>query len=356
MIYAFGAIQLLARAQSRLKKLKKVKRQTKLKNSKNSKKLKKTQIRIIQRHEEDNGGASLRFVHPLSCNSDEKNKVPFSSLAHYDSDEEPPPLVHDDSDNEFDNDTDTDIDNGNMPPSSNHNDSSEEDPPPLVHDNSDIDTDNDSNKNGQSTQHKPKQKRKHKPHDGDDIEEDDDYYDESCDYLCDYESEQESDEISTPLPREKKSMKIKDLQKQHATLANQITHADLRGRIWSQLNDCKFDKYFNNKWTMDSGNLGTLRYRVEDFIIFLHSKTISIININVVDLVTDFLRNNVSLFNEYCLQLSEVQLLSPCTVRNYSENLVKFLEWFALYRKKEKSQRLKKQVRPSKWIVILRFK
>jgi len=195
-------------------------------------------------------------------------------------------------------------------------------------------------------QHKKKRKQQH-CNDGDDIINDEDYYQDSL-----INDASESDDVSTPPPREQKAMKIKELQKQHTTLADQITSADLRGRIWSQLNnDCNFHKYFNSKWTMDSSILSTLKFRVEDFIVFLHSKRNDDENINVVHLVTDFLRNNISLFNEYCLQLSEVQQLSPCTVRNYSDNLVKFLEWFALYRKKDIHKKVK-QVRPSKFIFV----
>ena len=185
--------------------------------------------------------------------------------------------------------------------------------------------------------------------DGDDIINDEDYYQDS--FIND---ESESDDISTPPPRETKAMKIKELRKQHTTLADQVSSADLRGRIWSQLNACNFNKYFDSKWTMDSSILSTLKFRVEDFIVFLHSKRNDIENINVVHLLTDFLRNNVVLFNEYCLQLSEVQQMSPCTVRNYSDNLVKFLEWFALYRKKDTSKKVK-QVRPSKFIFVNYF-
>jgi hypothetical protein len=185
--------------------------------------------------------------------------------------------------------------------------------------------------------------------DGDDIINDEDYYQDSL-----INDESESDDISTPPPRETKAMKIKELRKQHTTLADQVSSADLRGRIWSQLNACNFNKYFDSKWTMDSSILSTLKFRVEDFIVFLHSKRNDIENINVVHLLTDFLRNNVVLFNEYCLQLSEVQQMSPCTVRNYSDNLVKFLEWFALYRKKDTSKKVK-QVRPSKSIFVNYF-
>ena len=195
-------------------------------------------------------------------------------------------------------------------------------------------------------QHEIIKKRKQHCNDGDDIINDDDYYQDSL-----INDESESDDISTPPPREKKAMKIKELRKQHTTLADQITSADLRGRIWSQLNTCNFNKYFDSKWTMDSSILSTLKFRIEDFIVFLHSKRKDNENINVVHLVTDFLRNNISLFNEYCLQLSEVQQLSPCTVRNYSDNLVKFLEWFALYRKKDTDKKVKK-VRPSKFIFV----
>ncbi len=185
--------------------------------------------------------------------------------------------------------------------------------------------------------------------DGDDIINDEDYYQDSL-----INDEYESDDISTPPPRETKAMKIRELRKQHTTLADQVSSADLRGRIWSQLNACNFNKYFDSKWTMDSSILSTLKFRVEDFIVFLHSKRNDIQNINVVHLLTDFLRNNVVLFNEYCLQLSEVQQMSPCTVRNYSDNLVKFLEWFSLYRKKDTSKKAK-QVRPSKLIFVNYF-
>jgi hypothetical protein len=197
-------------------------------------------------------------------------------------------------------------------------------------------------------QHEKIKKRKQQYcNDGDDIINDEDYYQDSL-----INDVSESDDISTPPPREKKAMKIQELQQQHTTLTNEIKSADLRGLIWRQLNDdCKFSKYFDSKWTMDKSNLSTLKFRVEDFIVYLHSKRNDIDNINVVHLLTDFLRNNVSLFNEYCLQLSEVQQLSPCTVRNYSDNLVKFLEWFALYRKKDTNKEMK-QVRPGKFIFV----
>ena len=196
-------------------------------------------------------------------------------------------------------------------------------------------------------QHKKNKKRKQQHcNDGDDIINDEDYF---LDNLINDVSE--SDDVSTPPPREKKAMKIKELRKQHMTLADQITSADLRGMIWSQLNDCNFNKYFDSKWTIDSSILSTLKFRVEDFIVFLHSKRNDKENINVVRIVTDFLRNDVSLFNEYCLQLSEVQRLSPCTVRNYSDNVVKFLEWFSRYRKKSSNKKVK-QVRPSKFIFV----
>jgi len=203
-----------------------------------------------------------------------------------------------------------------------------------------------------SVQQREKIKKcKHVQHcnDGDDIINDEDYYQDSL-----INDESESDDISTPPPRETKAMKIKELRKQHTTLADQVSSADLRGRIWRQLNACNFNKYFDSKWTMDSSILSTLKFRVEDFIVFLHSKRNDIENINVVHLLTDFLRNNIVLFNEYCLQLSEVQQMSPCTVRNYSDNLVKFLEWFALYRKKDTSNKVK-QVRPSKFIFVNYF-
>ncbi len=72
------------------------------------------------------------------------------------------------------------------------------------------------------------------------------------------------------------------------------------------------------------------------------------VHIMVVDMLVDFLRNDIGKYNDYLLQLSEIQLFSPSTVRNYSEHLVKFIEWFVLIRKKKKRNGNVKQVRSGK--------
>ena len=153
----------------------------------------------------------------------------------------------------------------------------------------------------------------------------------------------------TPLP--KKLMAMQKLKKQQKELVTQIANSSVKLEVWRQLEQEGFEDFFNAGWIVDNSSLSTMKFRVEDFLIFLQSK-ISNANLNVVNLITNFLREDIGKYNEYLLQLKELQQLSPYTVRNYSKDIIKFLEWFVVIRKKSKSS---KQVRGRHWELFLRM-
>ena len=157
---------------------------------------------------------------------------------------------------------------------------------------------------------------------------------------------------ATPQPATKKLMTLKKLKKQQAQLRTEIANSSLKTQIWRQLQQEGFENFFNARWrVVDDGSLGTLKFRIQDFLTFLHSKH-SNTKLDIVSLITDFLRDDVGKYNEYLLQLKELQQLSPYTIRNYSKDLIKFLEWFVVIRKKTKSS---KQVRGRHWELFLKM-
>ena len=184
-------------------------------------------------------------------------------------------------------------------------------------------------------------------------DEDADYYAPTGCFLNSDDAEEVKDSSfpPTPLPVTKKLMTIEKLRKQQAELRNQIANSSLKAQVWRQLEQEGFEKCFNARWIVDNSSLGTLKFRIEDFLLFLQSKA-SNANLNVVNLITNFLREDIGKYNEYLLQLKELQQLSPYTIRNYSKDLIKFLEWFVVIRKKTKST---KQVRGRHWELFLRM-
>lgn len=155
------------------------------------------------------------------------------------------------------------------------------------------------------------------------------------------ESSSETKELLSP-----KEKRQKYLQQQMVSMGERILVSDAKQKMFQQLLYAGFDEYFNGGLLVDLSESmqGTLKYRVLDFLYFLYlsDTTVTDKNINVVEMITSFIINDMGKFAEYCKQLSEIQSLTPYTVRNYVDHLLKFLEWFVLYRKQTVSSKKSK--------------
>jgi hypothetical protein len=120
--------------------------------------------------------------------------------------------------------------------------------------------------------------------------------------------------------------------------------ADAKEIMFKQLLEHGYADYFSGGLLVDltESMRSTLKYRVLDFLYFLYiSDTQCDGSINTIQLLTIFITENLGQLSEYCKQLTESQKLTPYTVRNYIDHIMKFIEWFILYRRKEKHKHRK---------------
>ena len=197
-----------------------------------------------------------------------------------------------------------------------------------------------------------KRKRQLKVKDSDD--DDGDFYPlgEGC-FSDDDDVNTDTASIATTPPPSKKLMTLGKLKKQHNILRQQISTEALKTRFWNELQLEGFENFFNARWIVNNSSLSTLIFRIQDFLVFLHSK-LSTPEISVVEMLTDFLRDGIEKYDEYMLQLKNLQQLSPYNLRNYAKDIIKFLEWFVVIKKKNKNAKVKK-VRPHHWELFLKM-
>ena len=168
------------------------------------------------------------------------------------------------------------------------------------------------------------------------------------------ESSSSSSDADSSIEKEKylspKQKRQKYLQQQVTIMSKRISVLDAKNDIFQQLVENGYMDYFSGGLLVDLSDsmLQTLKYRVLDFLYFLYlSNEPADGHVDVVDLMTAFITTNMGQMSEYCKQLSELQNLTPYTVRNYVDHLLKFIEWFILYRRQTDSR--KSAVTPSKY-------
>jgi hypothetical protein len=136
----------------------------------------------------------------------------------------------------------------------------------------------------------------------------------------------------------------KYIQQQVLTMNQRVLVADAKEIMFKQLLEHGYADYFSGGLLVDltESMRSTLKYRVLDFLYFLYiSDTQCDGSINTIQLLTIFITENLGQLSEYCKQLTESQKLTPYTVRNYIDHIMKFIEWFILYRRKEKHKHRK---------------
>ena len=196
-----------------------------------------------------------------------------------------------------------------------------------------------------------KRKRKLKVKDSDD--DDGDFYPLGEVYSSSDDVDTDTASIATTPPLSKKLMTLGKLKQQHNILRQQISTDALKAKFWNELQLEGFENFFNARWIVNNSSLSTLIFRIQDFLVYLHSK-LSTPEISVVEMLTDFLRDGIDKYDEYILQLKNLQQLSPYTLRNYAKDIIKFLEWFVVIKKKKKNAKVKK-VRPHHWELFLKM-
>lgn len=168
---------------------------------------------------------------------------------------------------------------------------------------------------------------------------------ESSSSSSDADSSSEKEKYLSP-----KQKRQKYLQQQVTIMSKRISVLDAKNDIFQQLVENGYMDYFSGGLLVDLSDsmLQTLKYRVLDFLYFLYLSNEPVDgHVDVVDLLTAFITTNMGQMSEYCKQLSELQNLTPYTVRNYVDHLLKFIEWFILYRRQTDSR--KSAVTPSKY-------
>lgn len=137
----------------------------------------------------------------------------------------------------------------------------------------------------------------------------------------------------------------KFLQQEVETMNKRIIVTDAKEIMFQQLVNSGFVEFFCGGLIVDisEATQSTFKYRVLDFLYFLYLSSGQTGVINVEELLVSFITINMGQFSDYCKQLSDLQNLTPYTVRNYVDHLLKFLEWFIVYRKQTNSKKNKVQ-------------
>lgn len=123
-------------------------------------------------------------------------------------------------------------------------------------------------------------------------------------------------------------------------LQNNAVVNDIKAVLWDQLEYFGLSDYLRGPMvTIPREEYATFKYRIKDFLYFIHHFKIKsnpidgdVINIDSSKLLRQFILHDFMLLPQYCLYLKDVCTHRPFTIRNYLDHLYKFIEWFVLYR------------------------
>lgn len=122
-------------------------------------------------------------------------------------------------------------------------------------------------------------------------------------------------------------------------MQNSAVINDIKNALWEQLEIFQLSHYLNGPMMGMTSDLDTFKFRIKDFLYFIHhklepqDKTNGFVHIDSTKLMRNFILRDFMLLPEYCAYLKDVCGHRPFTIRNYLEHISKFLEWFVLYRK-----------------------